>query len=241
VQDEAGHGLYLYSATETLGASREDLVAAMHEGRAKYASIFNYPSLTWADVGTIGWLVDGAAIVNQISLQRTSYGPYSRAMIRICKEESFHQRQGYESLMKLAFGSPEQKAMAQDALDRWWWPSLMMFGPHDAESAHSGQSMQWKVKRQSNDELRQAFVDQTVPQAEFLGLTIPDPDLKWNEERGHYDFDEIDWDEFWQVVSGDGPCNRQRVAHHKAARDNGAWVREAMAAWRDKQRARKAA
>jgi len=241
VQDEAGHGLYLYSATETLGASREDLVAAMHQGRAKYASIFNYPSLTWADVGVIGWLVDGAAIVNQISLQRTSYGPYSRAMIRICKEESFHQRQGYAALMQLAFGSPEQKGMAQDALDRWWWPSLMMFGPHDAESAHSGQSMRWKVKRQSNDELRQVFVDQTVPQAEFLGLTIPDPDLRWNVERGHYDFGEIDWDEFWRVVAGDGPCNRQRVAHHRAAHDEGAWVRAAMVAYREKQNAREAA
>lgn len=240
VQDEGGHGLYLYSSAETLGASRAEMIEAMHEGRAKYASIFNYPSLTWADVGTIGWLVDGAAIVNQISLQRTSYGPYSRAMIRICKEESFHQRQGYESLMALAFGSPEQKAMAQDALNRWWWPSLMMFGPHDGESAHSAQSMKWKIKRQSNDELRQAFVDQTVPQAEYLGLSIPDPDLKWNEERGHYDFGEIDWDEFQRVISGNGPCNRERIAHHRKAHEDGEWVREAVRAYDEKRRNRKA-
>jgi ring-1,2-phenylacetyl-CoA epoxidase subunit PaaA len=240
VQDEGGHGLYLYSSAETLGAARDEMIEALHEGRAKYASIFNYPSLIWADVGAIGWLVDGAAIVNQISLQRTSYGPYSRAMIRICKEESFHQRQGYESLMALAFGSPEQKAMAQDALNRWWWPSLMMFGPHDAESAHSAQSMKWKIKRQSNDELRQAFVDQTVPQAEYLGLTIPDPDLKWNEERGHYDFGEIDWDEFQRVISGDGPCNRERVAHHRKAHEEGEWVREAVRAYDEKRRNRKA-
>lgn len=239
VQDEAGHGLYIYSAAETLGISREQMVDALHEGKAKYASIFNYPSLTWADVGTIGWLVDGAAIVNQITLQRTSYGPYARAMVRVCKEESFHQRQGYESLMVLASGSKEQKQMAQDALNRWWWPSLMMFGPHDAESAHSAQSMTWKIKRKSNDELRQAFVDQTVPQAEYLGLKIPDPDLKWNEERGHYDFGEIDWDEFNQVISGNGPCNRQRIVHHRRAHDNGAWVREAAAAYDEKQKARK--
>ncbi len=235
VQDEGGHGLYLYSAAETLGASREEMVEALHEGRAKYASIFNYPSLTWADIGTIGWLVDGAAIVNQISLQRTSYGPYSRAMIRICKEESFHQRQGYESLIALAHGSAEQKAMAQDALNRWWWPSLMMFGPHDAESAHSGQSMKWKIKRKSNDTLRQDFVDQTVPQADFLGLEIPDPDLKWNEERGHYDFGEIDWEEFQRVISGDGMCNRDRVATHKKAHDDGAWVRDALRAYEAKK------
>tara|TARA_R110002049_G_scaffold149531_6_gene312580 strand:+ start:140 stop:1099 length:960 start_codon:yes stop_codon:yes gene_type:complete len=239
VQDEAGHGLYIYSAAETLGASREEMVQALHDGKAKYASIFNYPSLTWADVGTIGWLVDGAAIVNQITLQRTSYGPYARAMVRVCKEESFHQRQGYESLMVLAFGSKEQKLMAQDALNRWWWPSLMMFGPHDAESAHSAQSMKWKIKRKSNDELRQAFVDQTVPQAEFLGLKIPDPDLKWNEERGHYDFGEIDWDEFYQVINGNGLCNRQRIVHHRRAQDNGAWVREAVVAYDEKQKARK--
>lgn len=238
VQDEGGHGLYLYSATETLGITREELIDALHEGKAKYASIFNYPSLTWADVGTIGWLVDGAAIVNQISLQRTSYGPYSRAMIRICKEESFHQRQGYESLMVLAKGSPEQKAMAQDALDRWWWPSLMMFGPHDAESAHSAQSMKWKIKRKSNDELRQAFVDQTVPQAEYLGLKVPDPDLKWNEERGHYDFGEIDWNEFYEVINGNGMCNRQRLEHHKRVHDEGRWVRDARRAYELKKRDR---
>ncbi len=240
IQDEAGHGLYLYSAAETLGTSREDMVAALHLGKAKYASIFNYPALTWADMGAIGWLVDGAAIVNQVSLQRTSYGPYSRAMIRICKEESFHQRQGYQIMLVLARGSAEQKALAQDALDRWWWPSLMMFGPHDAESAHSAKSMQWKLKRESNDRLRQKFVDQTVPQAECIGLKMPDPDLSWNEDRGHYDFGEIDWDEFWQVVSGNGPCNRQRLAHHIKAQQDGAWVREAMHAYQEKQQARSA-
>lgn len=240
VQDEGGHGLYLYSAAETLGTTRDEMLEALHEGKAKYASIFNYPSLTWADVGAIGWLVDGAAIVNQISLQRTSYGPYSRAMIRICKEESFHQRQGYEILMVLASGSAKQKAMAQDALDRWWWPSLMMFGPHDADSAHSARSMQWKIKRKSNDELRQSFIDQSVPQAEFLGLQIPDPALKWNDERGHYDFGTIDWDEFNRVVSGDGPCSRQRLAYHREAHQNGSWVRDAMRAYDEKQRARKA-
>ena len=234
IQDEAGHGLYLYSAAETLGTSREDMVAALHLGKAKYASIFNYPALTWADMGAIGWLVDGAAIVNQVSLQRTSYGPYSRAMIRICKEESFHQRQGYQIMLVLARGSAEQKALAQDALDRWWWPSLMMFGPHDAESAHSAKSMQWKLKRESNDQLRQEFVDQTVPQAECIDLKMPDPDLSWNEDRGHYDFGEIDWDEFWQVVSGNGPCNRQRLTHHIKAQQDGAWVREAMRAYKEK-------
>ena len=234
VQDEAGHGLYLYSATETLGVTREELVDALHAGRAKYASIFNYPSLTWADVGAIGWLVDGAAIVNQISLQRTSYGPYARAMVRICKEESFHMRQGYEIMIALAHGSADQRAMAQDALNRWWWPTLMMFGPHDAESAHSAQSMQWKLKRQSNDELRQKFVDQTVPQAEYLGLAIPDPDLRWNADTNHYDFGEIDWAEFQRVIAGDGPCNAERLAHHVAAHDDGAWVRDAMRAYREK-------
>jgi ring-1,2-phenylacetyl-CoA epoxidase subunit PaaA len=237
VQDEAGHGLYLYSATETLGITREELVEALHEGRAKYASIFNYPTLSWADIGTIGWLVDGAAIVNQISLQRTSYGPYARGMVRICKEESFHQRQGYEIVLALANGSAEQKAMAQDALDRWWWPSLMMFGPHDAESAHSAQSMKWKIKRQSNDELRQKFVDQTVPQAEFAGLRVPDDKLAWNEARGHYDFGEIDWSEFERVVRGDGMCNRERIANHRRAHEEGAWVREALAAHFAKQQA----
>ncbi len=234
IQDEAGHGLYLYSAAETLGTTREELIDAMHEGRAKYASIFNYPSLTWADIGAIGWLVDGAAIVNQISLQRTSYGPYARAMVRICKEESFHQRQGYEIMVELSRGNQAQKDMAQDALDRWWWPSLMMFGPHDAESAHSAQSMLWKIKRRSNDDLRQKFVDQTVPQAEVIGLRIPDDDLKWNEERGHYDFGEIDWDEFARVIAGNGPCNRQRLRVHKQAHDDGQWVREAMAAYAER-------
>jgi ring-1,2-phenylacetyl-CoA epoxidase subunit PaaA len=240
VQDEGGHGLYLYSATETLGITREELVDALHEGRAKYASIFNYPTLSWADIGAIGWLVDGAAIVNQISLQRTSYGPYSRAMIRICKEESFHQRQGYEIMLALANGSAEQKAMAQDALNRWWWPSLMMFGPHDAESAHTAQSMKWKIKRQSNDELRQKFVDQTVPQAEFAGLQIPDPALRWNAEREHYDFGEIDWEEFNRVVAGNGMCNRQRLAHHRRAQEEGEWVRAAMHAYEEKKRQRQA-
>ena len=236
IQDEGGHGLYLYSAAETLGTSREDMVEALHLGKAKYASIFNYPALTWADMGAIGWLVDGAAIVNQVSLQRTSYGPYSRAMIRICKEESFHQRQGYQIMLVLARGSAEQKALAQDALDRWWWPSLMMFGPHDAESAHTAKSMQWKLKRESNDQLRQKFVDQAVPQAEYIGLKMPDPDLHWNEDRGHYDFGKIDWDEFWQVVSGNGPCNRQRLAHHIKAQEDGAWVRDAMHAYKQKHR-----
>ena len=239
VQDEGGHGLYLYSSAETLGATRGEMIEALHEGRAKYASIFNYPTLTWADIGMIGWLVDGAAIVNQISLQRTSYGPYSRAMIRICREESFHQRQGFEILMTLTAGSEEQKAMAQDALNRWWWPTLMMFGPHDSESVHSAKSMQWKIKRKSNDELRRSFVDQTVPQAEFLGLEIPDPELKWNEERGHYDFGEIDWDEFWAVIKGNGMCNRQRLERHKRAHAEGEWVREAMHAYEEKRRARK--
>lgn len=236
IQDEAGHGLYLYSACETLGVDRDDLINELHEGKAKYSSIFNYPSLNWADIGAIGWLVDGAAIVNQVSLQRTSYGPYSRAMIRICKEESFHQRQGYAIMMKMAKGSPEQKEMAQDALNRWWWPSLMMFGPHDADSTHSSQNMAWKIKRHSNDELRQKFIDMTVKQADFLGLTIPDPDLKFNEETGHYDFGEIDWEEFWQVVKGHGPCNKQRVRDRKAAYDNGEWVRKASLAYANKKR-----
>ena len=235
IQDEAGHGLYLYSATETLGITREELVEALHNGAAKYASIFNYPSLTWADIGAIGWLVDGAAIVNQLSLQRTSYGPYARAMVRICKEESFHQRQGYQIMATLASGSAEQKAMAQDALNRWWWPSLMMFGPHDGESAHSAQSMQWKIKRMSNDEGRQKFVDQTVPQADIINLQIPDEGLAWNESRGHYDFGDIDWDEFMQVISGNGPCNRQRLAQHKGAHERGAWVREAVEAYSQRQ------
>jgi ring-1,2-phenylacetyl-CoA epoxidase subunit PaaA len=237
VQDEAGHGLYLYSATETLGVTRESLLDALLSGEAKYASIFNYPTLSWADVGAIGWLVDGAAIVNQISLCRTSYGPYARAMVRICKEESFHQRQGYEIMQALASGSPEQKQMAQDALDRWWWPTLMMFGPHDAESAHSQQSMKWKIKRQSNDELRQKFVDQTVEQARHIGLEIPDPALRWNEATGHYDFGEIDWEEFRRVVGGQGPCNRERLRARRAAHEEGVWVREAMLAYEAKRRA----
>jgi ring-1,2-phenylacetyl-CoA epoxidase subunit PaaA len=240
VQDEGGHGLYLYSAAETLGVSREEMIEALQEGKAKYASIFNYPTLTWADIGAIGWLVDGAAIVNQISLQRTSYGPYARGMVRICKEESFHQRQGYELILALAQGSAEQKAMAQDALNRWWWPSLMMFGPHDAESAHSAQSMTWKIKRQSNDELRQKFVDQTVPQAEFAGLVVPDPQLAWNEARGHYDFGPIDWDEFNRVVSGNGMCNRDRLTHHRRAHEEGEWVREALRVHEERKRSRAA-
>ena len=238
VQDEAGHGLYLYSACETLGISREELIEQLHTGKAKYASIFNYPTLSWADMGTVGWLVDGAAITNQVSLQRTSYGPYSRAMIRICKEESFHQRQGFEVVATLAQGTPEQKAMAQDSLDRWWWPSLMMFGPHDSDSPNSGMSMQWKVKRESNDVLRQRFIDKTVPQAEAIGLTIPDPDLKWNEEKQQYDWGTINWDKFNNVIKGNGPCNKQRVAHHKKAHDQGAWVREAATAYAEKKKAR---
>ncbi|MCE2772319.1 MAG: 1,2-phenylacetyl-CoA epoxidase subunit A [Bacteroidetes bacterium] len=234
IQDEAGHGLYLYSACETMGISREELNHQLHTGAAKYSSIFNYPTLSWADMGAIGWLVDGAAIVNQVSLQRTSYGPYARAMVRICKEESFHQRQGYELLLSLCRGTAEQKAMAQDAMNRWWWPSLMMFGPHDAESAHSAQSMQWKIKRESNDELRQKFIDKTVAQAEFLGLTIPDPDLKWNAERGHYDFGQIDWEEFNNVIRGNGPCNKQRLNHHVKVHEENVWVREAANAYAKK-------
>ncbi|GGW97222.1 1,2-phenylacetyl-CoA epoxidase subunit PaaA [Streptomyces chryseus] len=231
VQDEAGHGLYLYSAAETLGTGREELLDKLHSGRQKYSSIFNYPTLTWADVGAIGWLVDGAAITNQVPLCRCSYGPYARAMVRICKEESFHQRQGYELLLHLSNGTPEQHAMAQDAVDRWWWPSLMMFGPPDDESAHSAQSMTWKIKRHSNDELRQRFVDIAVPQAEALGLTLPDPDLRWNEVRGHYDFGAIDWDEFWDVLKGNGPCNEQRISQRRTAHEEGAWVREAASAY----------
>jgi ring-1,2-phenylacetyl-CoA epoxidase subunit PaaA len=238
VQDEAGHGLYLYSATETLGISREELMEQLLSGKAKYASIFNYPTLSWADVGAIGWLVDGAAIVNQISLCRTSYGPYARAMVRICKEESFHMRQGYEIMTVLARGSKEQKAMAQDALNRWWWPTLMMFGPHDADSAHSGRSMKWKIKRQSNDELRQKFVDQSVAQTEHLGLRLPDDDLVWNEERQHYDFGEIDWDEFQAVLAGAGPCNQERMDARRRANEQGDWVRDAMLAHAEKERAR---
>jgi ring-1,2-phenylacetyl-CoA epoxidase subunit PaaA len=231
VQDEAGHGLYLYAATETLGADREDLTTKLIEGRQKYSSIFNYPTLTFADVGVVGWLVDGAAICNQVPLCRTSYGPYARAMIRICKEESFHQRQGYELLMTMMRGTPAQRRMVQDAVDRWWWPSLMMFGPSDTESANTEQSMAWRIKRHTNDELRQRFVDMSVPQAAALEVTLPDPVLRWNPDRGHHDFGEIDWDEFWRVVGGDGPCNKQRVEHRRKAHDEGEWVREAAAAY----------
>jgi ring-1,2-phenylacetyl-CoA epoxidase subunit PaaA len=230
VQDEAGHGLYLYSAVETLGVSRDEVFELLHKGKQKYSSIFNYPTLTWADMGAVGWLVDGAAIMNQVPLCRTSYGPYARAMIRVCKEESFHQRQGFEALYTLAHGTPEQKAMAQDAVDRWWWPSLMMFGPPDEESAHTAQSMAWKIKRHTNDELRQKFVDMCVPQADVLGLTLPDPDLRWNAARGHYDFGAIDWEELYRVVRGDGPCNRQRMERRISAWEEGSWVREAAVA-----------
>ena len=238
IQDEGGHGLYLYSAAETLGVSREQLIDALHTGKAKYSSIFNYPALTWADIGAIGWLVDGAAIVNQVSLQRTSYGPYARAMVRICKEESFHQRQGYEIMAHMAMGTKEQKAMAQDALNRWWWPSLMMFGPHDSDSPHSGNAVKYKIKRESNDVLRQRFIDKTVQQTEVIGLTIPDPDLKWNEEKGCYDFGKINWDEFHQVINGNGPCNKQRLANHIKAHEEGAWVREAANAYAKKKAAK---
>lgn len=240
VQDEAGHGLYLYSAAETLGADRQMLVEQLLDGTAKYSSIFNYPSVTWADMGAIGWLVDGAAIMNQVMLTRTSYGPYARAMVRICKEESFHQRQGYESITALALGSAEQKEMAQDALNRWWWPSLMMFGPTDDNSPNSQQSMKWKIKRKSNDELRQEFVDRTVGQAEAIGLTIPDPDLKWNEETGHYEFGEINWDEFYNVIKGNGPCNKERLKARNEAHDKGEWVREAANAYAKKKKSKAA-
>jgi len=235
VQDEAGHGLYLYSACETLGIERDEVLDQLHSGKAKYSSIFNYPTLTWADIGAIGWLVDGAAIMNQVPLCRCSYGPYARAMVRVCKEESFHQRQGYEIMLTLCNGTPEQKAMAQDALNRWWWPSLMMFGPNDEESTHSAQSMAWKIKRFSNDELRQKFVDITKPQADHLGITIPDPDLKWNEESKQHDFGEIDWDEFWAVVKGHGPCNKERLAARVKAHEEGQWVRDAAVAYAEKQ------
>ncbi|WP_228852439.1 1,2-phenylacetyl-CoA epoxidase subunit PaaA [Aegicerativicinus sediminis] len=235
VQDEAGHGLYLYSAAETLGISREEMYDQLHTGKAKYSSIFNYPTITWADIGAIGWLVDGAAIINQVALCNTSFGPYARAMVRICKEESFHQRQGYEIMLTLCNGTKEQKEMAQDALNRWWWPSLMMFGPRDEESPHTAQSMKWKLKRKTNDELRQQFVDQTVPQADILGIKVPDPDLKWNEETGHYDFGEIDWEEFWQVVKGHGPCNKERLEARVNAWEKGEWVRDAAMAYAEKQ------
>lgn len=236
VQDEAGHGLYIYSATETLGITREEMTRQLLSGEAKYSSIFNYPTPSWADMGAIGWLVDGAAIMNQVPLCRASYGPYARSMIRICKEESFHQRQGYDIMTVLARGSAEQKKMAQDALNRTWWPALMMFGPSDKDSKHSAQSMKWKIKRFSNDDLRQKFVDATVPQAEHLGLTIPDKDLKWNEETGHYDFGEIDWDEFIAVIKGNGPCNKERLAARQKAYDEGQWVREAAEVYQQKQK-----
>ena len=236
IQDEGGHGLYLYSAAETLGTSRDQMLEALHSGKAKYSSIFNYPTLNWADIGVIGWLVDGAAIMNQVPLCRCSFAPYARAMIRVCREESFHQRQGYESLLvMMQQGTAAQKAMVQDAVNRWWWPSLMMFGPHDKDSPNSEQSMRWGIKRISNDDLRQKFVDATIPQAEVLGVTVPDPDLKWNAEREHYDFGAIDWDEFWRVVGGDGPCNRERLATRVKAWDEGAWVREAALAHAQKQ------
>ncbi len=236
VQDEAGHGLYLYSACETLGIAREETINDLHSGKAKYSSIFNYPTLTWADIGAIGWLVDGAVIMNQVMLTRTSYGPYARAMVRICKEESFHQRQGFEILLVLSKGTDEQKAMCQDAIDRWWWPSLMMFGPHDSESTNSEQSMKWKIKRKTNDELRQNFVDMCAEQVKVLGMRLPDDKLKWNEERMHYDFGEINWDEFWNVVKGNGPCNKERLDARKKAWDEGEWVREAAAAFSEKKK-----
>lgn len=235
IQDEGGHGLYLYSAAETLGISRAEMIDQLHSGKAKYSNIFNYPALTWADIGAIGWLVDGAAIVNQVSLQRTSFGPYSRAMIRICKEESFHQRQGYEIMTKMMHGTKDQQKMAQDAMNRWWWPALMMFGPHDSDSPHSGNAVKWKIKRESNDTLRQKFIDKTVQQAELIGLVIPDKDLKFNEATGHYDHGEINWEEFHRVINGDGPCNKQRMDHHKKIHEEGAWVREAAEAYHKKK------
>jgi ring-1,2-phenylacetyl-CoA epoxidase subunit PaaA len=236
VQDEAGHGLYLYSAAETLGLDREKSIDDLHSGKAKYSSIFNYPTLTWADMGTIGWLVDGAAIMNQVPLCRCSYGPYARAMVRVCKEESFHQRQGFEIVSLLANGTPEQKQMAQDSLNRFWWPALMMFGPNDDNSPNSAQSIKWKIKRSSNDELRQQFIDVTVAQAEMVGLTIPDKDLKWNEARGSYDFGTINWEEFNQVIQGNGPCNKERIDARRNAKENGAWVREAANAFAEKRK-----
>lgn len=236
IQDEGGHGLYLYSAAETLGISRKEMIEQLHSGKAKYSNIFNYPSLTWADIGAIGWLVDGAAIVNQVSLQRTSYAPYSRAMVRICKEESFHQRQGYEIMAQMMQGTEEQREMAQDAMNRWWWPSLMMFGPNDTDSPHSADAFRWKIKRHTNDELRQKFIDKTVQQAEVIGLTIPDPDLKWNEAKGCYDYGRIDWEEFNRVIRGNGPCNKQRLDHHKKVHADGAWVREAAEAYKNKHK-----
>jgi ring-1,2-phenylacetyl-CoA epoxidase subunit PaaA len=241
VQDEAGHGLYLYAAAETLGVDRTELLEQLFSGKAKYSSIFNYPSLTWADIGAIGWLVDGAAIMNQTMLARGSYGPYSRAMVRICKEESFHNRQGYEILLTLAKGSPEQKAMAQDALNRWWWPAIMMLGPSDKDSVNTADLMKWKVKLETNDEIRQRFIDRTVPQADYLGLTIPDPELKFNAETGHYEHGEIQWEEFFQVIAGNGPCNKKRLKARRDADQNGRWVREAAAAYALKNEQKKVA
>jgi ring-1,2-phenylacetyl-CoA epoxidase subunit PaaA len=241
VQDEAGHGLYLYCAAETLGVSRDELLELLHDGTMKYSSIFNYPTLNWADIGAVGWLVDGAAIMNQVQLQKTSFGPYSRAMIRICKEESFHQRQGYDIMMKMARGTPAQKAMAQNALNRFWYPSLMMFGPSDKDSVHSAQSMAWKIKINTNDDLRQRFVDQTVPQAEYLGLTIPDPNLKWNADKGGYDFSDPDWSEFFDVIKGNGPCNKERLGARVQAWEEGAWFRDALSAHAEKAAARRMA
>lgn len=241
VQDEAGHGLYLYSAAETLGMSREQMIEDLLSGKAKYSSIFNYPTLTWADMGAIGWLVDGAAILNQVMLCRTSYGPYARAMVRICKEESFHQRQGFDTLLVLSKGTMEQKEMCQDAINRWWWPSLMMFGPKDSESTNSDQSMKWKIKRKTNDELRQNFVDMIAEQVKLLGMTLPDKDLKWNESRKHYDFGEIDWQEFWNVVKGNGPCNKARLKARNDAHNEGEWVRKAAIAYAEKQASKKVA
>lgn len=235
VQDEAGHGLYLYSAAETLGISRAEMIDQLHTGKAKYSSIFNYPTLTWADIGAIGWLVDGAAIMNQVPLCRNSYGPYARAMVRICKEESFHQRQGFEILLTLSKGTEAQKAICQDAINRWWWPSIMMFGPADDASPHTAQSMKWKIKRFTNDELRQKFVDICAEQVKILGMELPDPDLKWNAESGHYEFGKINWEEFWQVISGNGPCNKERIAARVKAHEEGAWVREAATAFASKQ------
>lgn len=235
VQDEGGHGLYLYTAAETLGISRDELLNNLHTGKAKYSSIFNYPTLTWADIGAVGWLVDGAAIMNQVMLQRTSYGPYARAMVRICKEESFHQRQGYEIMTRLAFGTQEQKDMAQDALNRWWYPTMMMFGPPDAESPNSENAMKWRIKRETNDQLRQRFVDQTVPQVQYLGLTVPDANLKWNETKKGYDFSQPDWNEFKNVIKGNGPCNKERLAARNKAHNDGAWVREAAQAFAKKK------
>lgn len=240
VQDEAGHGLYLYSAAETLGISRDEMIDQLHLGKAKYSSIFNYPTLTWADMGAIGWLVDGAAIINQVMLTRTSYGPYARAMVKICKEESFHQRQGYEIMLTLCQGTEVQKEMAQDALNRFWWPSLMMFGPRDEDSPNTMQSVKWRIKRQTNDELRQRFIEITKPQADYLGLTIPDPDLKWNDDKQTYDFGQIDWEEFWQVVNGNGPCSKERIDARVKAWEDGAWVREAAVAYSEKNYIKKA-